>query len=270
MVDALTLKNLLRKCRGVLRIGKKDSTSQLINLINEDYLLGSNELLRLGTKYGGWLLPKNVSLDQNSVCYLAGAGEDISFDCDLAEKFECKVLIIDPTPRAIAHFQHLSNAVNKGEKFPINGSRELFYKIDHNKFSKIQFLPYGLAGEDVEMKFFMPKDPSHVSCSTLNLQQTNTWFTAQCFRLLTLMHDQGDHSIDLLKMDIEGGEYAVIDNFVVEGPLPSLLLIEFDEAHTPLDDDALSRIQNRIESLQKVGMRCIAVEGCNMTFQRQI
>jgi Methyltransferase FkbM domain len=130
----------------------------------------------------------------------------------------------------------------------------------------MRFLPYGLAGEDAEMKFYFPRDPSHVSCSTLNLQQTNTWFSAQCYRLSTLMKMQGDARIDLLKLDIEGGEYAVLDDLIASNLFPRLMLIEFDEAHTPLDDGAIERITDRIRRLENAGMRCISVAGCNATF----
>ena len=269
MMMTHSFKGIFKKYLDSLGLNLFKKKSPLINSINADFLLSANEILKLGTEYGGWLIPKNISLDHDSVCYLAGAGEDISFDCALVEKFGCRIRILDPTPRSITHFQQLTLAVHKGEKFAINGSLQDFYKISQENFSKIKFLPYGLAGDDIEMKFFLPKDPSHISCSTLNLQQTDTWFTAQCYRLLTLMREQDDQNIDLLKMDIEGGEYAVIDDLVANGPLPNLLLIEFDEAHTPLDEGALNRIEYRIHALEQAGMRCIALSGCNMTFSAQ-
>jgi hypothetical protein len=41
------------------------------------------------------------------MCYSAGVGEDISFDCALVERFHCQVRVIDSTPRAIRHFNNL-------------------------------------------------------------------------------------------------------------------------------------------------------------------
>lgn len=35
---------------------------------------------RLGTIYGGWELPSDLSLNHESVIYSVGVGEDISFD----------------------------------------------------------------------------------------------------------------------------------------------------------------------------------------------
>ena len=75
-------------------------------------------------------------------------------------------------------------------------------------------------------------------------------------------------AIDLLKMDIEGAEYAVIRDIVTMKLLPRLLLIEFDEVHTPMDSEANTRIKQHIEMLEQAGMRCIAVEGSDASFIR--
>lgn len=83
------------------------------------------------------------------------------------------------------------------------------------------------------------------------------------------MLQQGDNHIDLLKMDIEGGEYVVISDLVDSGILPQLLLIEFDETHTPLDTNAAARIAESIQRLTRAGMTCVAVEGSNATFVRR-
>jgi hypothetical protein len=236
--------------------------------INSSLLVSSNELRRLGTKYGGWLIPAEPDLTADSICYLAGAGEDISFDCALASRFNCQVRIIDPTPRAIEHFKELQRSVKEGWPFPINNSGRDFYDIDAEVLTRLDFLSVGLADQDMEMKFYLPRDPSHVSCSTVNLQGTTEFFTAQCHRLSTLLEQQGDAKVDLLKMDIEGGEYVVIQDLVAASLLPRILLIEFDEAHTPMDDGAGARIKSHIEQLQSAGMRCIAVEASNATFVR--
>ena len=35
---------------------------------------------KLGTNYGGWIIPKNIALTPESIIYSVGVGEDISFD----------------------------------------------------------------------------------------------------------------------------------------------------------------------------------------------
>lgn len=247
------------------------STDNLLLLtehVDRSQLVSPDDLTRLGTPYGGWIIPRKPALTESSICYLAGAGEDISFDCALAKLFCCNVRIIDPTPRAGRHFRELERTVKEGRRFPINNSDVDFYDIAASDLARLSFLPFGLADRDAELKFYMPKNPAHVSCSTVNLQKTDEYFTAQCYRLSTLMTQQGDAEIDLLKMDIEGGEYVVIKDLLASNMLPRILLIEFDEAHTPLDNDAGERIKEHIRQLVSAGMRCIAVEGCNATFIR--
>lgn len=261
------LERAVRSLRNLAK-GGTGSASPLLRSVDPVGLFSSQELLRLGTVYGGWNIPADSGLTTDSLCYCAGAGEDISFECALVERFGCHVRIIDPTPRAIQHFQNLQNAVRTGTRFPINNSAVDFYSITGAHLDRLQILPVGLAGTDAELKFYLPQNPTHVSCSVMNLQKTDQYFTAPCLRLSSIMRQQGDSSIDMLKIDIEGAEYGVIEDMVMSGSLPRLLLIEFDEAHTPLDTQAPERISRHIALLVRSGMRCVAVEGSNATFVR--
>ncbi len=240
--------------------------SPLFSYVERAALSPDSELLRLGTVYGGWIIPVDNGLTTDSVCYCAGAGEDISFECALVERYHCRVRIIDPTPRAIQHFHNLEQAVRSGVQFPVNNSSVDFYSLTGSGLDRLQFLPVGLAGQDANMRFFLPRDPAHVSCSVVNLQKTDQYFTAPCLRLSSIMNQEGDGAIDLLKIDIEGAEYGVIQDITSSGPLPRLLLVEFDEAHTPMDDKAPERIRHHVALLENSGMRCVAVEGSNATF----
>ena len=262
------LTRLFARLRGSSQPLHQANPSPLIGYVDRAHLLSADRLLRLGTQYGGWAIPRDSGLTRESVCYLAGAGEDISFDCELAARFHCQVRVLDPTPRAVQHFEQLQQAVRAGTPFPINNSKTEFYQLPVADLDRLSFLPVGLAGQDGELKFYMPKDPAHVSCSTVNLQKTSQFFTAPCHRLTTLMAQLGDTRLDLLKMDIEGAEYSVIQDLLNSDLLPRLVLIEFDEAHTPLDDNAGTRIQDHIQRLILAGMQCIAVDGSNATFVR--
>ena len=244
------------------------SGSPLLEFVDSALLFPPERLMALGTAYGKWIIPADAGLNEHSVCYCAGAGEDISFDCALAERFRCTVRIIDPTPRAIRHFDNLAKAVKAGEAFPINDSTEDHYTISAEDLQRLTFLQFGISDRDQELKFYLPKNPAHVSCSTVNLQRTEEYFVAQCFRLESIMKQLGDSSIDLLKMDIEGAECAVIRDLATAKQLPRILLVEFDEIHLPLDDHAKDRIREHIGILANAGMTCIAVEGSTMTLVR--
>src|SRR5690349_20031148 len=101
--------SFLKKFRNLLNsppAGTIDE-SPLLRYVDRSQLLPREKLLRLGSQYGGWLIPADLRLGDTSVSYLAGAGEDISFDCALASKFHCQVRIFDPTPRAVQDFEQL-------------------------------------------------------------------------------------------------------------------------------------------------------------------
>src|ERR1700722_4586260 len=63
-------------------------------------------LRRLGSKYGGWTFEPSSDL-QHSTIGSCGWGEDASFDVEFAAAFHARVIIVDPTPRAIAHFAEM-------------------------------------------------------------------------------------------------------------------------------------------------------------------
>ncbi len=221
---------------------------------------------RFGTKYGGWYIPKSFNIDHTTICYSAGAGEDISFDVELVERYRCKINIVDPTPRAIQHFENLKNATLHNIQFSINNSSTEFYSIKASSMDLIKFIPYGISSSNSRQKFYLPKNSAHVSCSTVNLQNTSEYFEANCFTLYELMKANNDEKINLLKIDIEGAEYSVIENIVQENLLPDLLLVEFDELHTPKDASANSRVRNCIDMILDSGMKCVYVDGCNAVF----
>jgi FkbM family methyltransferase len=187
-------------------------------------------LVRLGTDYGGWVIPANA-VREDSVVWCVGAGEDISFDLALIDRYGCRVHCIDPTPRAIEHVQVLTQRVRDGEPMPINGKPDQTYaRVTPQIMGRLQFLPFGLYDRDTILRFYAPKRCEHVSHSAVNLQGTATFFEAQCRSPRSLMNELGQERIDLLKLDIEGAEHVVIDHLLDERILPSVLCIELDYA----------------------------------------
>ena len=53
----------------------------------------------LGTDYGGWIVDLDM-IPQGSTVISAGVGEDISFDLELINRYSCRVIGIDPTPKS--------------------------------------------------------------------------------------------------------------------------------------------------------------------------
>lgn len=219
----------------------------------------------LGTPYGGWSVPVE-HIDENWICYCVGAGEDVSFDCALIERFNCDVFVLDPTPRAIAHVADLKEKTGKGEPMPVNNNPEVLYSLPAEKLGKLHFYPYGVWSENVRQKFYTPKNKEHVSHSILNLQQTEDYFEAECRTLASLMDELGHDRIDLLKLDVEGAEYEILNSMLDDGIRPRVLCIEFDEGNLPLDSGAPGRIAKMIHSLQDAGFVFVRKDKWNTIF----
>jgi FkbM family methyltransferase len=192
-----------------------------------------DDLIRLGSGYGGWWIPAG-SVDANSVVYSAGVGEDVTFDLALIDRFGCHVWAMDPTPRSIEFAKEVENA-------------------------RFHFLPYGIWSEDGEQRFYAPANPDHVSHSIVNLQGSQTFFSARCRSLPSLLRELRHDRIDLLKMDIEGAEGPVLDDMIRNGPAPRVLCVEFEAATSPWG------LRSRVRRLERAGYLVRKIDGRNYT-----
>ena len=73
------------------------------------------------------------------------------------------------------------------------------------------------------LRFYAPRNEAHVSHSAVNLQRTDRFFEAQVSTVRELAKKLDDTDIEIIKMDIEGAEYAVLSSLMDQGPLPSTL-----------------------------------------------
>lgn len=191
----------------------------------------------LGTEYGGYaVLP--ALLSRESVVYSAGLGEDISFDLELIERVGCTVHGFDPTPRSAAWL----------------ASRTLP--------ESFVFHPYGFADFDGSASFAPPQNPAHVSHTLLEAQPgERVSFPVRRFQ--SVLRELGHASIDLLKMDIEGAEYGVLEDMLAHGPLPKQLLVEF---HHKMAGVPLARTERALAALRAAGYRVFEARGTGREF----
>ena len=223
---------------------------------------------KLGTDYGGWLIPKKISLNEDSIVYSGGAGEDISFDLKLQDKYNCWIIIIDPTKRAIKHYEEVKKFYNDNNfKFTGNIQKDYIQNIKNLNinFNKIIFLDMGLYNKKDLLKFYKQDNPNYVSQSLENNMFGNNYDVVKVDTIKNIMNQLNHNNIDLLKLDIEGSECDVLDKMLDDNILPKYLCIEFDLLLKNKDfNKKTEKIGKRLESF---GYKILKNDNLNITFE---
>ena len=217
-------------------------------------------LLRLGTDYGGWWVPKH-GLGPTDLVISAGAGEDISFDIDVARRFGCKIVVMDPTPRAITHFETTAKAIEAGAKAPINNSDTAFYEADADDLARITYRPWGLWVENTTLHFHAPRNPASVSHSIGNLQDREDGFEAPCVTLDEALSREGHERLTILKIDIEGAEFEVLDQLAASSLRPKYILAEFHPGACETERRERTKTLATLDRLFDQGYRLVQYRG---------
>jgi FkbM family methyltransferase len=188
-----------------------------------------------GNDYGGFYACPN-KIGKSSIVYSFGIGEDISFDRDIISNHGCSVYGFDPTPKSINWIQNNSNSIP----------------------SNFTFLNYGISDIDGDFEFFLPKNINHVSGSLITQSNVDEeqMIIVKMKSLATIMRDLNHSKVDLIKMDIEGAEYKVLNNLLESCQYIGQILIEF---HDRFFDDGIEKTKIAIELLRESGFEIFAV-----------
>jgi FkbM family methyltransferase len=179
-----------------------------------------------GSRYGGFYICES-GLSSKSIIYSFGVGEDTSFDVSLATKFGCKINAFDPTPRSIDWFNSSNNHVH------------------------IILRPFGISKNTGLQKFYLPANNRYVSGSFLRIPNVNVdnYIHVQMFSFPDITKLLGNTKIDILKMDIEGAEYQVIDSILDSGIYIDQIVCEFHDRFfkggKKMTADFVSKMKNK-------------------------
>ena len=202
---------------------------------NELHILDDINIINIGN----YLLHKDL-IKQNSIIYTFGVGESISFEEILSNRFKCKIFCYDPTSLAINYME----------------------KKKYNK-NLIFFKDYGIWDEDKKVKFYhqSQNDSHNTGGSITNLFESETYDLLQCYKLKTLM-DQNKHSkIDVLKLDIEGAAFEVLNNLINDKIYPKQIVVEFEYSEDDIIDNKkfkiwTNRLTNLLNRMKKIDYKC--------------
>jgi FkbM family methyltransferase len=187
-----------------------------------------------GNSYGGFFVCSPL-LDQTSVVYSFGIGEDISFDRDIIKNHHCNVFGFDPTPKSIKWVQ-----------------------AQHDIPQSFKFYQYGIGVKSGVTNFFLPKVSEHVSGSIINqvnVDDKNS-VEVEIKSLEDIISQLGHQRISVLKMDIEGAEYDVIESILKCQVAIDQILIEF---HERFFADGKNRTSNVITMMTNHGYKIFGI-----------
>jgi FkbM family methyltransferase len=180
-------------------------------------------------------------LNADSIVVSAGVGNDISFEKELVDYIGCKILLMDPSPTGTRTMSQASN-----------------------QRAQIEFQPVALAGRDGSIELQAPLIAAEGSywlgASSASNGNSATQFA--CRSLSSLARERGWSHIDLLKIDIEGSEYEVVEDLVQSGLKVQQLCIEF---HHFMPGVPLKRTLRALEALRRIGLRFAYKAGSDYT-----
>jgi FkbM family methyltransferase len=187
---------------------------------------------RFGSEHAGWNVLTGL-LGPDSVVYSFGVGEDVSFDIGLIEAFDLVVHAFDPTPRSIRWVGD--------QKLPQGF-------VMHT---------VGIAPFDGKASFCPPANPKHVSHTMLErASRSQGVIELEVRTLSTIMAGLGHDHLDVLKMDVEGAEYDVIDDIASSSIRPTQILVEF---HHRFPEVEIESTRSAVATLRSKGYRLFYV-----------
>jgi FkbM family methyltransferase len=208
---------------------------------------------RLGTQYGGWWINTH-RLGKAPLLIDCGLGLDISFPTQFVQRFpNAQVIGIDPNPRALEYCRaHCPIGMQILDRaFWITNDEPIVFHLPRPP----EQLPKGADGISGSL------DPSHEYVDGGGRIETRTINLAQ------LLSDAGRDECAVLKLDIEGAEYALLESLCANGEIRCAcqVLVEF---HHGVTEHTVIDTQHAVAALAAASFSLIHTEGRNYIFLR--
>jgi FkbM family methyltransferase len=228
-------------------------------------------IITLGSRYGGWTFVDAPNL-QDSTIISCGLGEDASFDIEFANLYNANIILVDPTPRAVHHYNEIIQNLGSTRtlNYRNNGAESVrSYDLKGLRKNQLQLVEKAIWKNDFPIKFYLPKDKSHVSHSIVNFQNDYSSNTESILvEAITMRQLMGAFDLStppILKLDIEGAEADVIQNLLSHGIFPNQILIEYDEMQN-LNNKIRQKIYDCHLSLLKANYKLVNIDNINFTY----
>jgi FkbM family methyltransferase len=232
-------------------------------------------LISLGSKYGRKTFCNIFPIDKNLQIISAGVGEDISFDIEFLNRFKAIIILVDPTPVAIQHFEMIKDRIGLDSIDQYNpNSRQSVNSYSLVKVTKdnLILVPQALWKDQSLLHFYLPPHDSRDSSGSINsihnyYRASEKQITVQTTTVLKICEQNNFDEIDILKLDIEGSALEVLVSMFLEDIYPIQILLEIDEIHFPSFRSKF-RAFKLFRILKKNGYIIVNQDSCDFTFVR--
>lgn len=215
-----------------LRLGGK----QLFFWLNGFRAKPNGELTQFGATGAQWCI-RDELLGEAPFLVSAGLSDDVRFELEfLATHPNATLLGIDPTPLCSAVMQDLAEQFRDRVEYRA-------VALGGTDSSQTIHAELNSCGEAVYYYWTLPP-----YCSGRKLEQR----TLEVVGIQTLLAGLESPSIDLLKIDIEGAEYELLETLLSSPILPRQLLVEF---HFRFESFSLRQTKSLVNRLEGIGYR---------------
>jgi FkbM family methyltransferase len=161
----------------------------------------------IGGRFTGWTVDSRCFKNKaRLVGYGVGCGEDITWDIGMTTRYNVEMFLFDPTPKSIKYMKPL-----------------LAKHTD-----KMHLTEEGLSDKEGVLTFRKPKDKFVSLTAFKSSSDPSQLITLKVNTLDNFMAKFGHTYLDILKIDIEGSEYGVLDQLIERRYFPfTQLLVEY-------------------------------------------
>jgi len=232
-------------------------------------------LISLGSKYGRKTFCDIFPIDKNLQIISAGVGEDISFDIEFLNRFKAVIILVDPTPVAIQHFEMIKDRIGLDsiDQYSPNSRQSAnSYSLIKVTEDNLILVPQALWKDQSLLHFHLPPDDSRDSSGSINsihnfYRASEKQITVQTTTVLKICEENDFNEIDILKLDIEGSALEVLVSMFFENIYPIQILLEIDEIHFP-SFRSKYRAFKLFKILKKNRYIIVNQDSCDFTFVR--
>ena len=232
-------------------------------------------LISLGSKYGRKTFCEVFPIDKKLQVISAGVGEDITFDIEFLNKYNAVIILVDPTPVAIQHFEMIQKRIgldSMDQYSPTSRQSVNSYNLTRVTKDNLIMLPQALWKDQELLHFYLPPDDSRDSSGSINsihnfYRASEKRITVPTTTVPKIYRDYNFDGIDILKLDIEGSALEVLLFMFLDRIYPAQILLEIDEIHFP-SFRSRYRAFKLFKILKESGYVIVNQDSCDFTFIR--